>query len=76
MVNVIGVPGQLTPPAVYVGVTVIVPEIGVVPVFVAVSAIGLLVPLAGKPMDGLLFVQDQEVTLVPVSGMEKICPWQ
>jgi hypothetical protein len=74
IVNVIGVPGQLTPPAVYVGVTVIVPEIGVVPVFVAVPLIGLPVPLAGKPIAGLLFVQDQELTFVPVRGMEKICP--
>jgi hypothetical protein len=43
---------------------------------VAVSAIGLLVPDAGNPMAGLLFVHDHEVTFVPESGMEKIVPLQ
>ena len=74
--KVSGVPGQLTPPAVKIGVTTIVPDIGDVPVLVAVSAIGLLVPEAGRPIAGLLLVHDQDVTLVPESGIEKIVPLQ
>ena len=58
------------------GVTVITPEIGDVPVLVAVPAIGLLVPDAGNPIAGLLFVHDHEVTFVPVSGMEIVLPCQ
>jgi hypothetical protein len=53
MVNVIGGPGQ---PAA-VGVTVIVPDIGVEPALVAVNDGRLPVPLAAKPMAVLLFVQ-------------------
>jgi hypothetical protein len=63
-------PGQLTPPAVYIGVTIIVPDIGDVPVLVAVPVIGLEVPEAGIPIAGLLLVHCQEVAFVPVRAIE------
>jgi hypothetical protein len=56
MVNVCGVPVQVgEAPA--DGVTVMVAEMGVVPLLVAVNAAILPVPLAPKPMAVLLFVQ-------------------
>ena len=57
IVNVIGVPWQVTPPFVKFGVTVIVPNIAAVVVFVAVKDGKLPVPLAPKPIAVLLFVQ-------------------
>ena len=51
---------------------VIVAVIGDVVEFVAVNEGMLPVPLAARPMAGLLFVHDHEVTFVPESGMEKI----
>ena len=53
MVNVAGVPTQ-APKA---GVTVIVATTGAVPVFTAVKDAILPVPLAAKPMEGVLLVQ-------------------
>ena len=52
-VNDSGVPGQ----PLIVGVTVIVPLIGVFPVLAAVNGAIFPVPLAAKPMAVLLFVQ-------------------
>ena len=57
IVNVVGVPMQLTPALVKVGVTVTVAVTGEVPVFVPAKAAILPVPLAAKPIDVLLFVQ-------------------
>ena len=54
--NVRGVPVQVTPPLVKLGVTVIVAIIGVVPVLVGVKD-RLPVPLAANPMSVLLLVQ-------------------
>ncbi len=59
MVKETGIPGH--PFA--VGVTVIVATTAVVPVFVAVKEAMLPVPLAAKPIEGLLFVQLYEVPL-------------
>jgi hypothetical protein len=70
ILKVIGVPGQLTPPTVLIGVTVIKPEIGEFPILVAVKAIGFEVPLEPNPMAGLLFVHENEVTLVPERGID------
>lgn len=53
MVNVIGLPTQVP----IVGITEIVPEIGDVPVFVAVKAGILPIPFAPNPIAALLFVQ-------------------
>lgn len=50
-------PGQSTDPLLNEGVTVIVAEIGVVPVLVAVNA-KVPVPSAPRPMAVLLFVQE------------------
>lgn len=57
MVNVCAGPGQLTPPLVNVGVTVIVAITGEVPVFTAVKAAIFPLPEAARPMEELLFVQ-------------------
>jgi hypothetical protein len=58
MVKLLGVPTQLTPPLVKVGVTVTVPVIGAVPVLVAVKVGNELpAPLPPKPMVILLLVQ-------------------
>ena len=56
IVKVIGVPGQEVAPLVLKGVTVINPDIGLVPVFVLVKLIAL-VPDAPRPMAVLSFVQ-------------------
>ncbi len=53
MVNVLGVPAQVR----CTGVTVMVAVTGALPVLIAVKDAMLPVPLAGSPMDGLLFVQ-------------------
>ena len=57
MVNVLGVPGQLMPPLVNTGVTVMVAVTGVLPVLMAINDGMVLVPLAPNPMDGLLLIQ-------------------
>ena len=57
MVNVIGVPTQLTAPLVKVGVTVIVATIGVVVALVAIKVGIFPVPLAAIPIDGVLLTQ-------------------
>lgn len=56
MVKLIGVPVQVTPPLVKLGVTVIVPLIGICELVVATKAI-LPLPLAGKPIAVLVLVQ-------------------
>lgn len=57
IVNVRGVPVQVTPLSVATGVTVIVPVIAAEPVLVPTKLAMLPVPLAGNPMAGLLLVQ-------------------
>jgi hypothetical protein len=57
MVNVEGVPGHEVAPLVLYGVTVMVPVIGAVPVFVPVKLIAV-VPIAASPMAGLVFVHE------------------
>ena len=57
MVKFCGVPLQETPFNVFTGVTVMVALMAVVPVFVAVNAAMLPVPLAARPMAVLLLVQ-------------------
>ena len=64
MVNVIAVPTQLTPAFVYVGVTVMVAVIGAVVALVATKDPILPVPLAAKPIDGVLLTQ-LKITLLP-----------
>ena len=63
IVKVTGVPVQVTPPIVFEGVTVMVPEIFELPVLVAVNAGISPVPLAPKPMAVLLLVQLKTVPL-------------
>lgn len=65
MVKLVGVPLQLTPPLVYVDVTVIVAVIGTFVVFVAIKAGILPVPAPARPIAVLLFVQ---VNTVPATG--------
>ena len=57
MVNDNGVPTQLTPALVKVGVTVIVAVTAVVPILTAVNENMFPLPLAARPMDGVLFTQ-------------------
>ena len=57
IVNTSGIPKQLTPPFIKVGVTVIVAVNGNRVVFVAIKDGMLPVPEAAKPIDGVLFVQ-------------------
>ena len=57
MVNVIGVPVQLTPPLVITGVTVIVAVTAADVLFIAVNDAMLPLPLAARPIDGVLFTQ-------------------
>ena len=59
MVNVVGVPGQ----PLATGVTVMVAVTALAPALMAVKAAILPVPLAAKPMLGVLFVQ---LYVVPV----------
>ena len=56
MVKLCGVPGQLTEPLVKVGVTVMVAVTGDVPELVAVKEAISTVPLAAKPIDGVLLL--------------------
>lgn len=65
MVNVRGVPVQVTPPLVKLGVTVMVATTGVCVVFTAVKAAMLPVPLAARPIEGVLLVQ---LYTVPVTA--------
>lgn len=74
MVKVCGVPVQVPPPLVYVGVTVIVPVIGAAVVLVAVK-FRLPVPLAAKPMAVLLLVQLYTVPgTVPLKAWVTVAP--
>ena len=63
IVKVVGVPLQPTEPLVKRGVTVIVAVTGVVPVFTAVKLAMSPVPVAPRPIEGVLFVQ--LYTIVP-----------
>ena len=56
IVKLVGVPSQIADPFVKRGVTVIVAVTGDVPVFTAVNAAILPVPLANNPIEGVLFV--------------------
>ena len=67
MVNVWAVPVQVGE-APIVGVTVIVAEIGAEPVFVGVNEPILPIPLAAKPIAGLLFDQLNVALAVPVNA--------
>ena len=71
MVNVAGVPTQLTAPLVYVGVTVMVAVTGEEPALVAVKAAMFPLPLAAKPIEVLLLVHAY-VTVPPVAGLLKV----
>ena len=76
MVNVFAGPVQLTDPLVKVGVTVIVAEIGVVPLFMAINEI-FPVLLAASPIPVLLLVQEYVVdptVLLVVKFMEVFAP--
>ena len=66
--NVIGVPVQVTPPFIKVGVTVMVATIVVVPLLIAVNCGIFPVPLAPNPIVALLFVQ---LKVVPATVDEK-----
>ena len=57
IVKVVGVPGHEVAPLVLNGVTVMVPVMGEVPVFVPVKLIAV-VPVATSPIAGLLFVHE------------------
>ena len=57
MVNVIGVPVQLTPPLVITGVTVIVAVTGTDVLFIAINEAMFPLPLAANPIEGVLFIQ-------------------
>jgi hypothetical protein len=57
MVNICDAPVQVTAPKVAEGVTVIIPLMGLVVVFVAVKAAIFPVPVAARPIAVLLLVQ-------------------
>ena len=57
IVNVFAVPVHVTPLFVYDGITVMVAVMGALVVFIAVKDAILPVPLAARPIDGVLFVQ-------------------
>jgi hypothetical protein len=57
IVKVVGVPGHEVAPLVLNGVTVMVPVMGVVVVFVPIKLIAV-VPVATSPIAGLLFVHE------------------
>ena len=59
---------QVTLPLVYAGVTVIVAVTGAVPLFVALNDAILPLPLAARPMEGVLFVQLYTI-VPPVVGL-------
>ena len=71
--NSLSIPGQIP----LLGVIIIVAATGAVPVFITVKAGMLPVPLAARPMDGLLFVHVKEVPgNVPVNDTaDVIAPW-
>ena len=69
--NVLAVPTQDVPPFVYVGVTVIIPEMGAVEVLDAVKEI-LPVPLAAKPMAVLSLAQAYVVFPAGVFTVAKV----
>ena len=56
-------PWQVLPPLLYCGVIVMAPPVGELPVFTAINDEISPVPLAARPMPGLLFVQLYEVAL-------------
>jgi hypothetical protein len=66
IVNVIVVPVQVTPAFVYTGVTVTVATNGAVVLFVAENDPILPLPLAAKPIDGVLFTQLNTTLLPPL----------
>jgi hypothetical protein len=76
MVKFAEVPRQLRTglPPVYTGVTEIVAVIGVLPLLTAGKLLILPVPLAARPMAGLLFVQLKDVEFVPVKFTAVIFP--
>ncbi len=53
MVNACGVPGHVTAPKVYLGVTVIVAVTGLVVALVAAKAAMLPVPVPARPIEGV-----------------------
>ena len=57
IVNVIGVPVQLTPPLVYTGVTTIVAVTGALVALIAIKLAILPDPLAARPIEGKLLAQ-------------------
>jgi hypothetical protein len=71
MVKMEAVPVQLTPPLVYVGVTVMVSTTGAVPVLMAVKDAMSPVPLAAKPIEVFLFIQLYTI-VPPVLGLAKV----
>ena len=71
IVKVIGAPVQLTPPLVNVGVTVIVAVTGKKPVLIATNGAILPVPVAARPMLGVLLVHAY-VTVPPVFGVVNV----
>ncbi len=70
IVKVWGVPVQLTPPLVKVGVTVMVAVTGEVPLLMAVKEEMFPLPLAPSPIDVLSFNQ-LKVTVPPVLELTK-----
>ena len=66
MVNVFDGPGQLVPPLVKVGTTIIVPVMGAVPGFVAVNEISP-VPDAPRPIDVFELVHAYVVVPPPLT---------
>jgi len=69
MVKVVEAPVQVTPAFVKEGVTVMVATTGAVPAFRVVNEAMLPVPLAARPIAGVLFVQ---LNTVPVAAPEKV----
>ena len=69
MVNVVGAPVQVAPPFVYDGVTVIVAVTGAFVALVALNDAMFPLPLAARPMEGVLFVQ---LNTVPVTAPPKV----
>ena len=73
IVNIFAGPGQLVPPLVNVGVTVIVPVIGQVPALVPVKEMSPI-PLAARPMPVLLLFQEYDVVPPPFTVVKETVP--
>jgi hypothetical protein len=73
IVKFCGVPVQVIPPKVYLGVTMMVAATAVAPALVAAKEAMLPDPLAARPIEVVLLVQSKDVA-VPLKLMDAVLP--